>query len=57
MGLIEAIQEGEKVIVPSPLNLETLRMMGMVKKDVLGRYVLVVPSLDDSDKGDEPEDA
>lgn len=57
MGLIEAIQGGEKVIVPSPLNLETLRMMGMVKKDASGRYVLVVPSLDDSDKGDEPEDA
>lgn len=57
MGLIEAIQGGGKVIVPSPLNLETLRMMGMVKKDASGRYVLVVPSLDDSDKGDEPEDA
>lgn len=58
MALVKAICRAEKVIVPSPLGLQTLGMMGIVKRATPSKYVLVVPSLDDSeDESDDPEDA
>lgn len=58
MGLIEVVHGADKVIIPSPLGLEILCLMGMVKSDAPSRYLLVVLSPDESkDESDELEDA
>lgn len=55
MGFIEAIRGAE--VISSPLGLDILCMMGMVKSAAPGRYVLVVPLDDLWDESGKTEDA
>lgn len=55
MGLLEAIREEEKIIIPISLGLPTLRLMGVVQRTSIGGYALVETSFDVSGKdNDEP---
>lgn len=54
MGLLDAVRGAEKIIVPSPLSLETMRLMGMIRRYRLGVYVMVMPPLETAE-GDEVE--
>lgn len=57
MGLLLAVLGEEKVVVPVPLGLVTLRLMGMVKKIGINGYALVdVLSNESEEEDDEPED-
>lgn len=46
----------EGVIIPSPLDLDTLRIIGIVKRTALDKYALVVPLDDLGNENEEPED-
>lgn len=43
MGLLDAIRGIEKTIAPAPLGLETMRMMGMIRRYLDGVSVLNMP--------------
>lgn len=45
MGLLKAISGAEKTIIPSPFGLETMRLMGMVKRYGPSTYVMIIPLL------------
>lgn len=44
MGLLDAIRGAEKMIVPSPFGLETIRLMNMIRRYRDGVYVMIMPS-------------
>lgn len=53
MGLIEAIRVAEKIIEPSPLGLDTICMMGMIRRYKDRVYVMIMPPLETvENKGD-----
>lgn len=47
MGLTEPIRGIEKTNIASLLGLDTILFMGMVRRAVSGRYVLIMPSTDE----------
>lgn len=58
MSLFYAIRVEEKIIVPAPLGLSILRLMGMVRRTTTGGYALVYTFSNKSRKdNDEPEEA
>lgn len=42
MGLLDAIRGAENIIVPSLLGLETMRLMGMIRKYRDRVYVMII---------------
>lgn len=56
MGIHEAIRGTDKMIIPSPLRLVTMRLMGMARKYGPSTYMVIIPLLEESkSKGDEVE--
>lgn len=43
MGLLEVIREAKKTIIPCPLGLETIKLMGMVGRYRPSTYVMIMP--------------
>lgn len=60
MGLLDAINGAEKIIVPSPLSLEMMPLMWMVRRYRDGVYVMIMPTPelaeveDDASEGSQP---
>lgn len=46
IGLLDAIRGAKKIIIQSPLSLETMRLMGIICKYRNGVYVMIVPPLE-----------
>lgn len=50
MGLLDAIKEAEMMIVPSPLGLETMRLMGMIHRYRDGVYEMIMSPPETAEK-------